>query len=506
MSWMTNEPLYQIWDRSTTSEKIGFLFGIANGALIGLLSGIIVGVASSPWIVVVGALAGGVLGAIGFSLLFSRLNQKVIVICIGHVLWPIVLVIAIVLIGGILGFLIGAFLAGVLAIGVVIVLGVVGCALHARVGAGLGVSLAGRLGAVLTGLILTAITGSVIGLVWVRAVLNVYPQLAREALAFWALAAVIAATLGAGAGAIALWYLSRRRGERLLPHERRNTAISVPIGVGTACLLLLTSPISREWSNVSAVAARWYQENAGASARQINTATATATAEPDAKTAPALISAEGVTPGVSQPTSAQSASEVAPVNASAEEGTALSVAAPTYAVAELPTPTAVAELPTPTPEPTFTPEPTPTPLPDTPAGSILKPKESWRQNGMELSLDYYTFLPKCAGYFLEFRFVVKNNTDAEIVTTISGDDFVLSDDTGRTYQGDDVRAQFSECISNVYIYPASRTKISALAPRQSVMIRFFVVGELGKDVNKFVITVAKAGRIRDAVWEIEVPR
>lgn len=506
MNWMTNESVYQIWDRSITSEKIGFLFGIANGALIGLLSGIIVGVAISPWIVVVGALAGGVLGAIGFSLLFSRLNQRVIVICIGHVFWQIVLVIAIVLIGGILGFLIGAFLAGVLAIGVVVVLGVVGCVLHARVGAGLGVSLAGRLGAVLTGLILTAITGSVIGLVWVRAVLNVYPQLAREALAFWALAAVIAATLGAGASAIALWYLSRQRGERMLPHERRNTAISVPIGVGTACLLFLTSPISREWSNVSAVAARWYQENAGASARQINTATATATAEPDAKTAPALISAEGVTPGVSQPTSAQSASEVAPVNASAEEGTALSVAAPTYAVAELPTPTAVAELPTPTPEPTFTPEPTPTPLPDTPAGSILKPKESWRQNGMELSLDYYTFLPKCVGYFLEFGFVVRNNTDAEIVTTISGDDFVLSDDTGRTYEGDDVRAQQEGCISNVYIYPASRTKIRALAPRQSVMIRFFVVGELGKDVNKFVITVAKAGRIRDAVWEIETPR
>lgn len=501
MSWITNESVYQTWARSVTSEKIGSSFGLVNGALIGLLSGIIVGVAISPWIVVVGALAGGVLGAIAFGLLFGRLRPRVIVITIRvqsyieHLLWQMFLGVTAVLAGGMLGLLVGAFLSGVLAIGVVIALGVGGCILHAQVGAKLGVSIGRRLGAVLTGLILTAITGLIIGLVWVRAVLNAYPQLAEEALAFWALAAITAATFGAGASAIAFWYLSQQRGERMPPHERRNAAISIPVGAGTACLLLLTSPISREWSNVSAVAAYWYQESA--SATQINTTTATPTAGPYAKTAPALMSAEETAPGVPKPTSAQSASEAAPVNASAEEGTAPAAANPTYAVAELPTTT---------PEPTLTPEPTPTPLADTPADSILKPGESWRQDGMELSLAYYTFLPKCVGYFLEFGFVISNNTDAEIVTTISGDDFVLSDDRGKTYGGEDVRAQQRECISGLYIDPASEAKIRALAPRRSVMLRFFVEGELGKDVNKFVITVAKAGRIRNAVWEIETPR
>lgn len=60
-----------------------------------------------------------------------------------------------------------------------------------------------------------------------------------------------------------------------------------------------------------------------------------------------------------------------------------------------------------------TPGPPSTPLPNTLTGLCFKPKESWRQDGIEPQLEYYTSVPSWRDHFF---------------TAISGSDFVISDE------------------------------------------------------------------------------
>ncbi len=177
---------------------------------------------------------------------------------------------------------------------------------------------------------------------------------------------------------------------------------------------------------------------------------------------------------------------------------------PTATNTSLPTPSSTLTT-MPTPKATATATSTPT---DTPKGSTLLPGDVWQQQGMALNLRAYNY----AGFacpnpspILEFSFLLTNNQPGQIVINWHGENLTVADDSGKQYDiyyqqasASPDCAKYQPAKGNILVYSLSGNASAALAIR--------VQGVLEDKATKLTVTVAQAGHIENAKWDIPIPK
>jgi hypothetical protein len=232
-----------------------------------------------------------------------------------------------------------------------------------------------------------------------------------------------------------------------------------------------------------------------------------------------LVAQLPTTPTFTQPIAASSPTPLTPSHtlqpttpASAPTSTATS----TLTAMASATPTSKPPSATPTSTPTATQKPTampaaspttvqPTGIPtDTAAGSVLRPGESWRVGTQVMTLQNPHFAGTTCGAILEFEVVFENTDAREVVVSLRGQEWKVTDEHNQPYEA--FFWQDTKPTDCNLIAPLATLDKPALAAHEKYQVGLQVRGKLADNVNRFQFIVTKAGRITDAKWEITVPR
>lgn len=148
--------------------------------------------------------------------------------------------------------------------------------------------------------------------------------------------------------------------------------------------------------------------------------------------------------------------------------------------------------------PTETVVPTNTLIPDTLAGTPLKPGDTWTQNGFRLTLVEYELLEFQGEGEIVLLFEMANATGADLTVTLDIQDVVVETNTG-------TRFRLFNCPDNDKVYqttlaPATRDAVY-LCARNVVL---FHGDYFASDVTAVLVTVRNWSRISEAIWQIDI--
>jgi len=246
-------------------EKIGAVTGALSGAVGGLGLGIAAGFILIAAGAIIGAIGGGIAGAIAGAQAENESGCGAM---------------AVGLIGGaILGYFIGIFVATILAIGASVGALAVGGYRGMQFGTQFGSDLSEKYGVVPTSLLLSAITGCIIGLVWTGLVLYVQPVEWTEAAAFVAFLTVIGAMTGSIIGFLGFQFLVRQQGGQTPSTERLTALLSFPVGLLLALLFISMIPSPQRWWDVTSISELWRQKVEGQVREQLGSPPSESTTE-----------------------------------------------------------------------------------------------------------------------------------------------------------------------------------------------------------------------------------
>jgi len=226
---------------------MGAVTGALSGAIGGLGLGIAVGLLLIAGTAIIGAIVGGITGGVAGAR-GGRDEDKFERMLGGAIVGAIF--------GYFVGILIGAILAVGASIGALAVGGSKGMVLGRRVGS----DWSERYGVVPTSLILSGITGFVIGLVWSGIVLYVQPAGWGEAAAFVAFTTVIGAMIGSIIGSLSFWFLIRQQGGQMPFSDRITALLSFPVGVLLSWLMISFIPYPKRWWDVASLWRLWREK------------------------------------------------------------------------------------------------------------------------------------------------------------------------------------------------------------------------------------------------------
>lgn len=167
---------------------------------------------------------------------------------------------------------------------------------------------------------------------------------------------------------------------------------------------------------------------------------------------------------------------------------------------------------TPTSPPTASPSPTPAATPtatlqptDTPKGSTLTPGLTWRQKPLEMTLANPKFSSLECKTVVMFDVTLTNTSTASVRVDISGDQWGVQDNKNKGYS---VIYKLGSQTSgnNCADYgPIEDLKLAVLDPGQTLKLAMRAVGDLDSSVLFYSFTVAKAGTIQAARWQMALP-
>ena len=142
-------------------------------------------------------------------------------------------------------------------------------------------------------------------------------------------------------------------------------------------------------------------------------------------------------------------------------------------------------------------------------GSILKPGETWVQDGMEMKVSEVSFKPGCDKAFVQFDISITNKSGADLATNIVGANFYVTVD-GKSYSNFSWTTNLaarSNC-STSYNYPdrflvkSGLFSIPELKSEQKVEY-YLLFWENIYDLNQeIVFHVKEAGNIKSAKWRL----
>jgi hypothetical protein len=161
------------------------------------------------------------------------------------------------------------------------------------------------------------------------------------------------------------------------------------------------------------------------------------------------------------------------------------------------TPTATPNPPTPTPQPTAIPL-TPTPS-DTPSNAVLGMGETWRQNGVELTL---VSMEPPTGIDISYQFIFTNNTNQPLAVSYGDSNFTATDQNGIAL---DVRG--FESLKGATRYFCYEFK-KVLNPGESIRNKNcgaplrIAYDTASCRVTEVIITATKVSRIDRAQWKV----
>jgi predicted Ser/Thr protein kinase len=236
-------------------RRVGERMGAVTGALSGAIGGLGLGIAAGLLLIaggaIIGAIAGGIAGAVGGAQAAGSSENGCAAMAGG-------------LIGGaILGYFVGILIGVVLAVGASIGALAVGGYRGMEFGMRFGSDLSERYGVVPTSLILSAVTGFVIGLVWSGFVLYVQPAGWVEVGAFITFVTVIGAMIGSVIGSLGFWFLIRQQGWQMPFSERVTALASFPVGLLLSWLMISLIPYPQRWWDVASLWGLWREKLEG---------------------------------------------------------------------------------------------------------------------------------------------------------------------------------------------------------------------------------------------------
>ena len=172
---------------------------------------------------------------------------------------------------------------------------------------------------------------------------------------------------------------------------------------------------------------------------------------------------------------------------------------------------------TPTPIPP-TPEPPTTPTPEfTTPGSILAFLETWRGDGVDLTLTTAELCVDCSEYYGQIRldWVLENKTSQDLIASYDKDSFAARDNLGNELQiigwaGKVIPLGPQNCKDATFTLPR-RKSIALSTPCTSKNAddpyRLGVIADLAdKDLTEVIVTVKGVSRINGAEWRVTTPR
>jgi len=230
------------------ARKVGEKFGAISGALSGAVGGFGVGILAGLLLIgagaIIGAIAGGLIGALGGAQVGD--SESGLAALLGGLIG-----------GAIIGYIVGIIIGVVLAIGATLGASAAGGMKGMQFGLNLGANWSERYGAVKTSLILSALTGAVMGTVWAGIVAYAYYDVNWvEITLFVTLMSVVGAVVGSSIGTFVFWHSLKKQGEQMPSSEMLTTLVSVPAGILVAWCLFTYLPVGR-WTNVAYIWNLW---------------------------------------------------------------------------------------------------------------------------------------------------------------------------------------------------------------------------------------------------------
>lgn len=172
--------------------------------------------------------------------------------------------------------------------------------------------------------------------------------------------------------------------------------------------------------------------------------------------------------------------------------------------------------PTSTPEPTATPVPTVTPIPDNRAGDVLQIGQTWRQNGIEVTVTFAQKDYLCKSYsgswqvWGEWQVIIKNTTKDSVRAELNEASFFLRDqnsieDTPYVVAEKAGGRMYSGCYRNdLPIHRRGVLDLQMLSPEEQVELKVYGRGDLGER-RAFTIGMYEIGdRVTNATWYVEI--
>ncbi len=172
--------------------------------------------------------------------------------------------------------------------------------------------------------------------------------------------------------------------------------------------------------------------------------------------------------------------------------------------------------PTFTPEPTATPVPTVTPIPDNGAGDVLQIGQTWRQNGVEITVMFARKDYICPAYngpwhvWGEWQVIIKNTAKEAVTAELNEAVFFLRDednveDTPYVVAEKGGGRSYSGCYRNdLAIHRHGVLDLQILNPDEQVKLKVYGRGDLGER-RAFTFGMTKIGdRVTNAMWYVEI--
>lgn len=141
-------------------------------------------------------------------------------------------------------------------------------------------------------------------------------------------------------------------------------------------------------------------------------------------------------------------------------------------------------------------------------GSTLNPGEAISNEGFRITVENPSFvnLPD-EDYLMTFEMIISNESGAQLVTQITGENLSVISGNGKTYS--EINFWHYDSKYNDYDYEGSVNRnldIYSLAAGEEEKIKIGVAGNLDKDVDNIIVRIQNAARIKSSKWTIEVPR
>lgn len=138
----------------------------------------------------------------------------------------------------------------------------------------------------------------------------------------------------------------------------------------------------------------------------------------------------------------------------------------------------------------------------------LNPGEAITEQGFRIVLENPSFvnLPD-DDYLMTFEMLISNNSGGQLVTQITGENISVVAGNGKTYP--EINFWRYQDQYNSYDYEGSINRqldIYSLAPGETKQLQFGVVGNLQQEVNQMTVQIKDAGRIKNAQWQVQIPR
>jgi hypothetical protein len=115
---------------------------------------------------------------------------------------------------------------------------------------------------------------------------------------------------------------------------------------------------------------------------------------------------------------------------------------------------------------------------------------------MEMRVTNISFVPACReDAIFSFDMNIVNKTGGDVVIDISGLDFSISDDLGRSYS--DAWWNRGETYQGCYCCSLNDLEVRAMAVAEKLDFAFRIYGNLDGNASRFIVTIYKAGRIEN---------